>query len=233
MELYGGWKTLTIFTVLLQVNNEWYDIIDWTKSNRINKYNSTNVLSIRKWGNKIKFYINDYYVNEALFDNFLGDKIGFNLNRNMKVEIDNLIVKQFGVEQHVGVEQQTTNNAEKRFALIIGNSAYSEAPLRNPVNDAEDLSKVLHALGFRVTTKINSNQRQMKNAINDFMTILTMEMWLSSTFQGMERKSKAKIICFLLGRIFSRKVIFAINLSMQVMHLGRWKSLVVEPISLF
>ena len=43
--------------------------------------------------------------------------------------------------------------AERRVALVIGNSAYSDAPeLRNPRNDAEDVGKALAALGFEVTT---------------------------------------------------------------------------------
>ena len=33
--------------------------------------------------------------------------------------------------------------AERRVAVIIGNGAYKADPLRNTVNDAEDMAKVL------------------------------------------------------------------------------------------
>ncbi len=36
----------------------------------------------------------------------------------------------------------------RRVALVIGNSAYSENPLSNPVNDAKDMCKTLKELGF-------------------------------------------------------------------------------------
>ncbi len=42
--------------------------------------------------------------------------------------------------------------AEKRVALVIGNSDYIDSPLRNPVNDASDLSTALRSLNFEVIT---------------------------------------------------------------------------------
>ena len=39
---------------------------------------------------------------------------------------------------------------EPRPALVIGNADYLVAPLRNPVNDAEDMARALRGLGFRV-----------------------------------------------------------------------------------
>ncbi len=37
---------------------------------------------------------------------------------------------------------------EKRIALVIGNSAYSSGPLKNPVNDATDMATALQKLGL-------------------------------------------------------------------------------------
>lgn len=39
---------------------------------------------------------------------------------------------------------------DNRVALVIGNSAYRQAPLRNPYNDARDIAIRLRALGFSV-----------------------------------------------------------------------------------
>ena len=37
--------------------------------------------------------------------------------------------------------------AERRIALVIGNAAYPNAPLKNPVNDARDMASALRSLG--------------------------------------------------------------------------------------
>ncbi len=60
-----------------------------------------------------------------------------------------------------------------RFALVIGNSAYTGSPpLKNPKNDAELISKTLAEVGFEVTTVTNANQRQMRRAMLDFSRTL-------------------------------------------------------------
>ena len=56
----------------------------------------------------------------------------------------------------------------RRLALVIGNSAYETAPLRNPVNDARVMADTLNNLGFEVIHKENADQEDMKLAILDF-----------------------------------------------------------------
>ncbi|HVN77809.1 MAG TPA: caspase family protein [Terriglobia bacterium] len=58
---------------------------------------------------------------------------------------------------------------QRRVALIIGNSDYKVAPLRNPAHDAEDISGVLRTLGFAVQTKTNVNHLEMEEAVNKFV----------------------------------------------------------------
>ena len=57
---------------------------------------------------------------------------------------------------------------ESRMALVIGNGAYAEAPLRNPVNDAQAMKRVLESSKFQVTLLTNGSKREMENAIRDF-----------------------------------------------------------------
>ncbi|MCP4082137.1 MAG: caspase family protein [Planctomycetaceae bacterium] len=64
-------------------------------------------------------------------------------------------------------------NAANRKALIIGNAAYDFAPLRNPINDAEDMADALQAAGFSVTLVRNASQQQMNQAVNQFAAKLT------------------------------------------------------------
>ena len=68
-----------------------------------------------------------------------------------------------------GAVQAATPASERRTALVIGNADYSLiSPLRNPVNDARAMARVLNDLGFEVIAKENLNQKEMKRAIRDF-----------------------------------------------------------------
>jgi uncharacterized protein len=55
--------------------------------------------------------------------------------------------------------------SENRIALVIGNSDYQYAPLKNPKNDADDITKSLEELGFDVLKYTNTNQMLMKESI--------------------------------------------------------------------
>lgn len=57
---------------------------------------------------------------------------------------------------------------DSRVALVIGNGAYHDAPLRNPGNDARLMAATLRELGFEVTLLLDAGQTQMKRAIQDF-----------------------------------------------------------------
>jgi hypothetical protein len=57
----------------------------------------------------------------------------------------------------------------KLTALVIGNSTYENVdPLKNPTNDAEDISAKLTDLGFAVTTLTNATKEQMVIALEQF-----------------------------------------------------------------
>lgn len=60
-----------------------------------------------------------------------------------------------------------------RLALVIGNSAYAEGALANPVNDATDFAAKLRGLGFQVELLFNADQRAMEQAIDTFTRALT------------------------------------------------------------
>jgi len=55
-----------------------------------------------------------------------------------------------------------------RLALVIGNGAYQTAPLKNPINDAEDMAATLKKSGFKVILKKDADQRIMEDAIRHF-----------------------------------------------------------------
>jgi tetratricopeptide (TPR) repeat protein len=56
--------------------------------------------------------------------------------------------------------------ASQKFALVIGNGAYTGiTKLNNPVNDANDVSAALRGLGFTVDTLTNAGRAQMEEAV--------------------------------------------------------------------
>lgn len=55
-----------------------------------------------------------------------------------------------------------------RFALLIGNNSYSDAPLTNPAADVQMLGRVLGECGFDVTVKLDQSASDMETLIADF-----------------------------------------------------------------
>jgi len=69
----------------------------------------------------------------------------------------------FGLVINVSVFAQ-----DKRTALVIGNSDYTVSPLKNPVNDAADMSFILKKLGFDVISALDCDRSEMRGAIRSF-----------------------------------------------------------------
>jgi len=71
-------------------------------------------------------------------------------------------------DRNLAVSKPPAAVAEKRIALVIGNGAYKDAPLRNPVNDARAIARTLQGLGFQVIQKENASLKEMQEAIRVF-----------------------------------------------------------------
>jgi hypothetical protein len=63
---------------------------------------------------------------------------------------------------------QTAPPKAPRLALVIGNGAYKDAPLPNPVNDAADMARALEASGFTVIKRENASLKEMHLALREF-----------------------------------------------------------------
>ena len=59
-------------------------------------------------------------------------------------------------------------NQTQRVALVIGNAAYKDAPLSNPINDARAFAQALQESGFSVILRENTDQRGMLAALREF-----------------------------------------------------------------
>jgi len=58
--------------------------------------------------------------------------------------------------------------SEERIALVIGNAAYRDAPLDNPVNDAQLIAASLRRAGFSVTLRENLGRTALLDAMREF-----------------------------------------------------------------
>ena len=92
-------------------------------------------------------------------------------------EIENVKRKQ--AEQEIKLtpyQPQTTqhsnnnviNKNSRRIALVIGNANYNSAPLKNPLNDAADISAALRQSGFEVIDQRNATLQEMTRGIREF-----------------------------------------------------------------
>ena len=67
-----------------------------------------------------------------------------------------------------GASAASTLNALPRTALVIGNSRYPGAPLKNPANDAGAIAEHLGKMGFSVIPLLDSGKNTMENAIRSY-----------------------------------------------------------------
>ena len=61
-----------------------------------------------------------------------------------------------------------SKDKKSRVALIIGNSNYIVSPLRNTINDANDMALTLSSLGFETIKHINVNHIEMERSVRLF-----------------------------------------------------------------
>lgn len=74
----------------------------------------------------------------------------------------------WGAEDRSLTIRPKSSTTERRVALVIGNSSYADAPLKNPVNDADAMVAALKETGFEVVVRKNADRRAMFSAIKEF-----------------------------------------------------------------
>jgi hypothetical protein len=73
-------------------------------------------------------------------------------------------------QQGSSIPTQTTSigTIGRRIALVVGNANYKVRPLKNPRNDADDVSRSLKATGFDVIDLRDASLAQMRTAVRQF-----------------------------------------------------------------
>ncbi|MEK6593822.1 MAG: caspase family protein, partial [Pseudomonadota bacterium] len=56
-----------------------------------------------------------------------------------------------------------------KLALVVGNSKYKEAPLKNPANDARAIGETLRQTGFEVTVKLDAGRAELAAAVQTYV----------------------------------------------------------------
>lgn len=88
------------------------------------------------------------------------EKLGFSTGRSMANNNNNTVEFAEVIRDHSNVQ---------KFALVIGNGNYTGiSKLKNPVNDANDITAALQKLGFSVVKVLNGSLDQMEYAIETF-----------------------------------------------------------------
>src|SRR6188768_1013762 len=76
-------------------------------------------------------------------------------------------------ERTLGIVPKAAASGESRYALVIGNGAYANGPLRNPVNDARAMAQALGEAGFNVMLVENATRAGMHRAIRTFGSLIS------------------------------------------------------------
>lgn len=98
-----------------------------------------------------------------------------------------------------------------RYALIIGNSDYQFAPLKNPVNDARDMSATLEKLRYKVKLALNQNPEQLRQSVKDF-------------YQSIKEKNAISLFYYAGHAIQADNINYLIPVNAQISSYKKMKS---------
>ena len=87
---------------------------------------------------------------------------------NFKIKYCHIVIMVFYCLPITGLKADSS-----KIALVIGNSAYAVGALKNPVNDAHDMSAKLRKLGFDVVERDNITMRQIGSTLSEFRSKLS------------------------------------------------------------
>lgn len=198
--------------------NDWNDIIAWTQSDAIHQGDgATNMIMIKKDGERVKFFVNDQLVDEAVFEPFFGENLGYIVYNILEVSIDELRVEQPAPEKPPAtiVEpsptptlSDTPKSSEiiletvsgSRVALTIGNSAYGKISLATAEHDAHAVAQELEALGFYVIRANNLTLPEMETTIDAFLGLLSGKELAVVYFSGYAAQRRGENYLLPVGR---------------------------------
>ncbi len=208
-------------------NGNYKEPIPWKEITAL-KPETFNILKYKIDGTQVEFFINDISVGSTPYRGNFGAKIGFIVYDKQNIEIDNLILTHEVEKQDTRVVKLPTNQSQInsttndesineaksedgddykfKYALVVGNSKYSEVPLKNPVNDAVAISKELSQLGFTVIEVTDATRKISEMPYGNLVTpLLIIQAWVCSIMQV---------------TVFNQTVLITSSLSMQIFKMN-------------
>ncbi|BCY28400.1 OmpA family protein [Flavobacterium okayamense] len=105
----------------------------WATHKFINGYKRENKFLVQKRANIVKVYINDKLIHQSGWHSYYGSKVGFILDANMKIAIDELTIKEYPLSIDV-VESFNPNLKMVKLPTTVSTEEYEET---NPVISAD------------------------------------------------------------------------------------------------
>jgi uncharacterized caspase-like protein len=119
------------------------------------------------------------------------------------------------------------SKAEKRVALVIGNSAYREVPpLANPANDAKLVADTLRALGFSLVggkEQLDLDKTDFERAVQDFGTQLRGADVVLFYYAGHGVQVRGLNYLLPIDAALRKKPMLIFNCSISMQTSGKWK----------
>lgn len=118
-------------------------------------------------------------------------------------------------------------------ALVIGNSEYRNATeLKNPINDAADISAKLVACGFSVTIMLNCTHLEMERALEHFGEALDdsdvgLFFFAGHGIQVKGENFLAAVDTSIAGETFAKHSSLSLNQVIEVMEDGKNASSII------
>ncbi len=122
------------YTIDKRVGNDWVDLVAWTKSPLVKRY-EWNKLTVRKVGQTYYYFLNETLVFQRPFEAFFGTQLGMYVNSNSTINIDYLEVIQYNLAStsNTSIEYvfredysdnsndwATGNSSERDFSIYSG-----------------------------------------------------------------------------------------------------------------
>ncbi len=158
--------------------NWYYPVMPLTTVNEGTYIIKACILSSKPLSN-VSLYVNDQLIHDSrafkliktsTCNHYLEKEINLQKGKNtVKIVAKN---SKTTVNSEIRTFDYTEVAYEHRLALIIGNSEYKSAPLKNPENDAKAMANTLRELNFEVIEIINGEKEDMRKGIRDFYTQL-------------------------------------------------------------
>jgi outer membrane protein OmpA-like peptidoglycan-associated protein len=107
--------------------------VDWKELKEINKKKKSNIILVQKRANILKIFVNKTLVYQEQWNRYYGSKVGFILDANMKIAVDEFTVKEYPFSLDV-VNSFNPNLKMKKLPITISTEEFEET---NPVISAD------------------------------------------------------------------------------------------------